>query len=207
MKWCIVFVFAATFNMCERPPAGKEIDRSAIDRAGSIANYSQLRSAPNAASMPFELQFIDTIAANDRAIIELALLVETRSMQPEIKDWARQCLKKRRNELGTFAAIRDSRFASMPEAVNIELPGIREGMASYDLQKADMLKASAFDIEFEKQMFLLLNAGEILSADASLRISGQTNGDGSLDDFADVVKAMNLSFANEKEQLAAFRIK
>lgn len=204
MKFCIFLVLTAIFNACERPPAAKDIDRSAIDRAGNIARYNQLRSSPNVVSMPFELQFIDTMTANEYAVIDLAQLVETRSMRKELKVWARRCLTNRRSELESLAAMRTSMFAASPEAVNIELVGIRDGMSASNLSKADLLKASAFDMEFVKQMNALLNSGAELSFDAAPRISKQTNDDAAK--LAEIAMSTNRTLIQDKDDLGKIKL-
>ncbi|HKX83547.1 MAG TPA: hypothetical protein VJL58_04940, partial [Pyrinomonadaceae bacterium] len=66
MKLLIVVVIAIFLNMCERPPQGKEIDRNSVDH--SKMDHSKMghsmTSSPNAATAPYDLQFIDTMIAH-----------------------------------------------------------------------------------------------------------------------------------------------
>jgi uncharacterized protein (DUF305 family) len=47
---------------------------------------------------------------------------------------------------------RDAWYGGKPQAVNMDMPGMREGMQGMDLAKLDLLKANAFDLEFIRQM-------------------------------------------------------
>ena len=53
--------------------------------------------------------------------------------------------------------------------MNVELPGVREGFQSMDLERLDGLKERAFDLEFVRQIISLKQAVISLANDGSER--------------------------------------
>ena len=47
---------------------------------------------------------------------------------------------------------RKSWYGEAPPAVNMNMPGMTEGMQGMDMKKLDALKGNAFDLEFIRQM-------------------------------------------------------
>lgn len=125
-------------------------------------------SSPNAASSPYELQFLDTMIAHDDTAIDTAQLVQTRSGHSELKEFARKIISERQDRLAQMHELRNKFFNGSPPAVNMDLPGIRKGMEGIDLDKLDSLKENSFDIEFLKEM-IQSHQGAIEMADDALR--------------------------------------
>ena len=51
-----------------------------------------MNSSPNAASAPFELQFLDSMIAHHKGAVEMATLAESRAERKEIKELAASIL-------------------------------------------------------------------------------------------------------------------
>lgn len=152
MKLLIVVVLAVFLNMCERPPAGKEIDRTNRSATDHSKMGHPMTSSPDAASAPFDLQFIDTMIAHHQGAIEMAELVDTRAQHNELKTLAKAIISDQRREISQMREWRANWFGEAPPAVNMDFPGMHSGMATMDLAKLDKLKANEFDVEFVRQM-------------------------------------------------------
>ena len=154
----LVAIFAAVlmfYNACERPPAQKDIPvknapQNSVDHSGK--HHSTIESSPGAADAAVELQYIDTMIAHHEGAIDMAQLVHTRAAHPELKSMAADIIKDLQKEIETMRAMRSQYFRNAPPAVNAEFPGMRKGMEKMDLDKLDLLKENAFDLEFIDQM-------------------------------------------------------
>ena len=119
---------------------------------GSTASHSDMQSSPNAASAPYDLQFIDTMSVHHQGAVDMSMLVETRAQHPELKELSANIIGDQEREIAKMSEWRDRWFAEKSKAVNMEFPGMSHGMGGMDLKKLESLKGSEFDIEFVKQM-------------------------------------------------------
>ena len=115
-------------------------------------DHSKMTSSPGAAEAPFELQFIDTMIAHHMGAIDAAQLVATRAGHQELKELARSIIADQQREIAKMRAWRTAWFGEAAPAINMEMPGMREGMQVMDLEKLDRLKENEFDLEFIRQM-------------------------------------------------------
>jgi len=111
-----------------------------------------MTSSAGAAQAPYELQFIDTMIVHHQGAIDAAQLVATRAQHQELIDLARSIIDDQQREIAQMKEWRDAWYAGKPQAVNMDMPGMREGMQGMDIAKLDPLKANAFDLEFIRQM-------------------------------------------------------
>ena len=111
-----------------------------------------MESSPNAATSPYELQFLDSMIVHHEAAIDMAQLVQTRAVHSELKEFARRIISDQQEEVVQMRRLRDTFFPGAPLAVNMALPGMQTGMHGMDLEKLDSLKGNGFDIEFMNQM-------------------------------------------------------
>jgi uncharacterized protein (DUF305 family) len=154
MKLILVIFIAVFLNMCERPPVGKEIDHNSMDHSKmDHRNMGHpMESSPNAASAPYDLQFIDTMIAHHQGAIDMAQLVDTRAQHGELKTLAKNIIADQQKEIAQMREWRKSWFGEAAPAINMDLPGMHQGMSGMDMEKLDKLKANEFDIEFIRQM-------------------------------------------------------
>ena len=111
-----------------------------------------MQSSADAEKAPYELQFIDTMIDHHQGAIDMALLVETRASHDDLKMLARTIIADQRAEIEQMRKWRLQWFRDAPQAVNMKMPGMTEGMQGMDLKKLDLLKANEFDLEFVRQM-------------------------------------------------------
>jgi len=137
---------------CTQRPVQKDIpiDHNTMDH--SKMDHSKMDSSPGAANAPFELQFIDTMIVHHQGAIDAAQLVATRAAHQELKDLAKSIISDQQREIAQMRTWRSSWFSESAPAINMDLPGMREGMHSMDLEKLDGLKENEFDLEFIRQM-------------------------------------------------------
>jgi len=137
---------------CTQRPVQKDIpiDHNTMDH--SKMDHSKMDSSPGAANAPFELQFIDTMIVHHQGAIDAAQLVATRAAHQELKDLAKSIISDQQREIAQMRTWRSSWFSESAPAINMDLPGMRDGMKSMDLEKLDGLKENEFDLEFIRQM-------------------------------------------------------
>jgi uncharacterized protein (DUF305 family) len=115
-------------------------------------DHGPMQSSPNAASAPFELQFIDTMIVHHQGAVDMAMLAESRAEHKEVKELAANIVDAQEREIARMSEWRDSWFGEKAKAVNMSMPGMSHGMDGMDLKKLASLKGNAFDVEFIRQM-------------------------------------------------------
>lgn len=164
---CFAFVLFLLLTACSnQPPSTNEH----ANHTANVANNSvtspspehpsdahgggdhAMSSSPGAASAPFELQFLDTMIAHHKGAVEMAMLAETRAQRSELKELAASIVFDQEREIGKMAEWRNGWYDGKDEAVNMQFPGMSQGMGGMDLQKLESLKGAEFDVEFIRQM-------------------------------------------------------
>ena len=125
--------------------------RGSMDHGNSMG-HGDMQSSPEAASAPFDLQFIDTMTAHHQGAVDMAMLAETRAQHPELKELAANIINGQEREIAKMSKWRDSWFGEKAKAVNMQFPGMSHGMSGMDLKRLESLKGNEFDLEFIRQM-------------------------------------------------------
>ena len=115
-------------------------------------NHSQMKSSPNAASMPYDLQFLDTMIAHHQGAVDMAQGAETKAEHAELKSLAKNIIRSQEREVGEMKMWREKWFTGKPPAINMEMAGMSDSMKGMDMMKLDSLSGNSFDLEFIKQM-------------------------------------------------------
>ena len=174
MKIFVTICLAAIFyNACERPPHQEHVSSNRDGANVSHASHT-MESSQGAEDAPFELQFIDTMIAHHQGAIDMALLVKTRSNRAEIQDFAEKILAAQRSEVEQLRKIRKERHGEVAPAVNMNLPGMKQGMDQMDIKKLELLKAGDFDKEFVAQM-IPHHEGAVIMAKDLLNKNAETD--------------------------------
>ena len=132
-------------------------------------DHSQMKSSPNAASQPYDLQFIDTMTAHHKGAVEMAKMVDGRTQNPEIKKFASQIIADQEKEMAQIKDWREKWFAGKPTAMNMEMPGMMDSM-KMDMAKLTNAKDKAFDLAFI-DMMTTHHAGAVTMAKEALQKS------------------------------------
>ena len=82
----------------------------------------------------------------------MARLVGSRAQHDELKQLARNIITSQQREIEKMETWRSNWYSGAAPAVNMQFPGMSEGMSEMDMEKLDPLKAKSFDLEFIRQM-------------------------------------------------------
>ena len=153
MKTTVLFLIAClAFVSCTRRPVQKDAPINRVPMDHSMMDHSKMESSPGAADAPYELQFLDTMIVHHGGAIDAAQLVATRAQHEELRQLAKAIIADQQREVAKMKRWRSQWFGDSPQAVNMDLPGMRDGMEDMDLSKLDALKENDFDLEFIRQM-------------------------------------------------------
>ncbi len=129
---------------------------AATSPAPSMAMNSDMpgmmMSSPNAASAPYDLQFIDTMIEHHQSAIDMAKMVEMKGQHPELKTLARAIVTAQQKEISQMKSWRGQWYAGKSPAMNMEMPGMMDAMKGMDMSKMKALSGNAFDLMFIDMM-------------------------------------------------------
>ncbi len=114
-------------------------------------NHSEMKSDPNAASQPYDLQFIDTMTTHHMSAVEMAKMVDGKTQNADIKKFAAQIIADQEKEIAQMKEWREKWFAGKPAAMNMEMPGMADSM-KMDMAKLSNSKDKDFDLAFIEMM-------------------------------------------------------
>lgn len=129
-------------------------------------NHSEMKSDPNAASAPYDLQFIDTMTAHHSGAVDMAKMVDGRTQNADLKKFAAQIIKDQEKEIAEMKEWREKWFKGAPRAMNMEMPGMMDSM-KMDMSKLSNSKDKAFDLAFI-EMMIPHHAGAVSMAKEAL---------------------------------------
>lgn len=85
-------------------------------------------SDPNAASQPYDLQFIDTMSEHHQGAINMAEIAIKKTQNAELKTFAQKIIVDQKKEIAQMKEWREKWYAGKPAAKNMELPGMSDSM-------------------------------------------------------------------------------
>lgn len=132
-------------------------------------NHSGMKSDPNAAAAPYDLQFIDTMISHHQGAIDMAKMIDGKTGNPELKKFGAQIVADQEKEIAQMKDWREKWFKDKPRAVNMEMAGMADSM-KMDMAGLSGLKDMNFDIAFVKMM-TLHHAGAVEMAGEALKKS------------------------------------
>jgi uncharacterized protein (DUF305 family) len=111
-----------------------------------------MKSSRNAASAPYDLQFIDTMTEHHQSAIDMAKLAEMNAQHAEEKSLARDIVAAQQKEISQMKSWRDQWYAGKPPAMNMEMPGMMDAMKGMDMTMMKAMSGNAFDLMFIDRM-------------------------------------------------------
>lgn len=120
--------------------------------SGGMMNHSDMKSSPNAASQPYDLQFLDTMTMHHQGAVEMAKMAIGKAQDPELKVFAQKIIADQNKEISEMKSWREKWFAGKPAAMNMEMDGMDDSMKGMDMKKLESLSGKEFDLEFINQM-------------------------------------------------------
>lgn len=130
--------------------ANMPMNKNGMDH-GSM-DHSSMKSSPNAAAAPYDLQFLDTMIAHHQGAVEMAGPAAAKAQHTEIKSLAANIISSQQKEIAEMKAWRDKWFGAAAPAINIEMAGMSDSMKGMDMKKLAALSGNEFDLEFINQM-------------------------------------------------------
>lgn len=129
-------------------------------------NHSDMKSDANAASAPYDLQFIDTMIHHHQGAVEMAKMIDGKTNNAEIIKFGKQIIADQEKEIAQMKDWREKWFAGKPAAKNMEMPGMMDSM-KMDMSKLSNSKDKAFDLAFI-EMMIPHHQGAVLMAKEAL---------------------------------------
>jgi uncharacterized protein (DUF305 family) len=129
-------------------------------------NHSEMKSSPNAASAPFDLQFLDTMIAHHQGAVDMAKDAEAKAHHQELKTLAKNIIASQEKEIDEMKMWREKWFAAEPPAMNMEMAGMKDSMKGMDMSTLESLTGNDFDLEFIKQMIPHHDGAVIMAKEA-----------------------------------------
>lgn len=164
----VSFGFAAIgFAACNQSPSHTGMNHNGMAVNGnssmpmnanhdmSDAHYSEMKSSPNAASQPYDLQFIDTMTHHHQGAIDMAKMVLMNSQDDELKKFAQKIMSDQTKEIRQIKDWRDKWYSGKPAALNMEMPGMADSMNMMmgdGMKKMEAASGKEFDFMFLDMM-------------------------------------------------------
>ena len=114
-------------------------------------NHSEMKSSPNAATAPYDLQFIDTMTAHHQGAIEMAKMIDGKTTNADLKKFAAQIITDQEKEIAQMKEWREKWFTGKPPAMNMEMAGMADSM-KMDMSKLSNAKDKECDLMFLEMM-------------------------------------------------------
>jgi uncharacterized protein (DUF305 family) len=118
-------------------------------------NHSNMKSDPNAASQPYDLQFLDTMTHHHQGAVEMAKMVLSKSSNEELKKFAQAIITDQNKEIAQMKDWREKWYAGKPAALNMEMSGMADSMkmmSGEGMKKMEGMMNKDFDIMFIDMM-------------------------------------------------------
>ena len=133
-----------------------------------MSNQSIMRSSPDAASQPFDLQFIDTMTAHHGGAIDMAKMAVEKTQNAQLKAFAQKIISDQNKENEQMKDWREKWFKDKPAATNMEMPGMMDAMKNMGTNKMKAASGKDFDLMF-LEMMTSHHAGAVSMAKDALK--------------------------------------
>ena len=114
-----------------------------------------MKSSPNAASQPYDLQFIDTMTMHHQGAIDMAKMALEKSQNADLKKFAQKIIDDQNKEIAQMKEWRGKWFKDKPEAMNMEMSGMKDSMKMMmgeDMKKMQAASGKECDLMFLDMM-------------------------------------------------------
>ena len=121
----------------------------------SGSGMMDMKSSPNAASQPYDLQFIDTMTHHHQGALDMAKMAVEKTRNAELKAFAQKIIKDQEKEIAQMKDWREKWFAGKPQAMNMEMPGMGDGMKMMmgdGMKRMEAASGKEFDLMFLDMM-------------------------------------------------------
>ena len=147
---------------------GNMMNNSSMNHNGMM-NHSDMKSSPNAASQPYDLQFIDTMTHHHQGALDMAKMAVEKTQNAELKTFAQKIIKDQEKEIAQMKDWREKWFAGKPQAMNMEMPGMNDSMKMMmgdGMKKMEAASGKEFDLMFLDMMTSHHEGAVVMSKEA-----------------------------------------
>lgn len=122
--------------------------------SGDMKHGDMQQESAKASKMPFDHQFLDTMSMHHSHGIEMAELAQDQAASDEVKQMAKQMIDDQQQDIKQMQAMKGKWYAGKGDAMNMNMPGMKESMKSHDknMEKLKAAKDEAFDSMFLTMM-------------------------------------------------------
>lgn len=121
----------------------------------NMSSMSDMKSSPDAAKQPYDLQFIDTMTHHHQGAVDMAKMALTKSNNEELKKFAQKIIDDQNKEIAQLKEWREKWFKDKPMALNMEMPGMADSMKMMMGEEMKHLQGATgkdFDVDFLDMM-------------------------------------------------------
>jgi uncharacterized protein (DUF305 family) len=121
----------------------------------SMSGMSDMKSSPDAAKQPYDLQFLDTMSAHHQSAIDMAETAVKKTQNQELKAFAQKIIADQNKEIAQMKDWREKWYAGKPMAMNMEMPGMNDSMKMMmgdGMKKYEAATGKEFDLMFLDMM-------------------------------------------------------
>ncbi len=133
-------------------PSPTATPMSGMSNMNSSMGGMNMQSSPNAASQPYDLQFLDTMTAHHQSAIDIARPAVEKAQHAELKEFARKIIEDQEREIAEMRRYREQWYAGKPPAMNMEMPGMMDSMKGMDMNRMNAATGNEFDLMFLDMM-------------------------------------------------------
>ena len=140
-------------NSMSSSPSNMAMNANGHDMSGM--NHGAMTSDPDAASAPFDLQFIDTMAAHHEGAVEMAQIALMKSSNDELKKFAQKIIDDQKKEIAQMKDWREQWYAGKRPAKNMEMRGMADSMKMMmgdEMKRMETATGTEFDVLFLDMM-------------------------------------------------------
>lgn len=117
-----------------------------------MMDHANMKSSPNAAQAPYDLQFLDTMIAHHQGAVDMSRPALEKAERADLKNFARNVIADQEREINQMKQWREQWYAGKPQAMNMEMPGMSESMRGMDMNKLNAATGKAYDLMFLEMM-------------------------------------------------------
>ncbi|OGS95843.1 MAG: hypothetical protein A3K04_12145 [Gallionellales bacterium RBG_16_56_9] len=134
----------------DKPMAAPNMPNHSViqSQPGEVA----LRSSPDAAKAPYDLQFLDIMSVHHKSAVHMAQLVGQRSAHEELKEAAKKMIEDQQGEIKQLQEWRQQWYPGKPDAVNMKMAGMMASMKGMSMDMMAAKSGAAFDSMFLDMM-------------------------------------------------------
>jgi uncharacterized protein (DUF305 family) len=154
---------AIAFTGCQSTETAQTNSEPVVDEARQNAATEELMkmkstkgmmkdSSPDAASAPYDLQFLDTMIEHHQGAINMAKPIVEKTENRELKAFAAKIIADQNKEIAQMKTWRSKWFAEKPPAIYMEMPGMADSMRGMNMKKMEASDGKLLDLRFLDMM-------------------------------------------------------